>query len=301
MAALRRHQRQRARQQSPRRGADLGRGRRDADHRPRFRRPVVQPVRGLFPQRWGPTQRTRPKTSTGGSSSTTSSPTSAAVSTSSTAATRCSGSTTPSTGASASRSTPRGYYAAGPQPLTATATLNQPFALEVGTWEGYNEGARRPRRPHQHVPSQGAEVAPVVTNDQRLPESRRRKPATTVVTGGDGKASITFTAPGWHRIKATSRATAPKARSAPTASTSACRGGGDECGPTAADEHARTAAADRSRAKSTDRRGSRRGEDREADPPAAAGRRRRREQRAVRRPRRTRPLLRREGPRPSGR
>lgn len=93
-------------------------------------------------------------------------------------------------------------YAGGAEPLAATATLNQPFEVEVGTWDGYNEG-QPPATPGRTSDSYaGAEVAPVTTDVQGFQEVDVASPQ-TVVSAGDGKASITFTTPGWHRIKAT--------------------------------------------------------------------------------------------------
>lgn len=93
-------------------------------------------------------------------------------------------------------------YSGGTEPLIATATLNQPFELEVDTWEGYSEGAPPPAPVRTTAPYEGAEVAPVVTNGQGFQRVDTAS-AATVVSGADGKASVTFTTPGWHRIKAT--------------------------------------------------------------------------------------------------
>ncbi|HEX5713939.1 MAG TPA: hypothetical protein VFX85_11550 [Solirubrobacterales bacterium] len=93
-------------------------------------------------------------------------------------------------------------YTGGTEPLTATATLNQPFELEVGTWEGYNEGVPPASPVRTNNPYEGAEVAPVTTNGQGFQKVDTAS-LDTVVSGADGKASITFTTPGWHRIKAT--------------------------------------------------------------------------------------------------
>ncbi len=93
-------------------------------------------------------------------------------------------------------------YSGGAAPLTATATLNQPFEVEVDTWEGYNEGSPPPAPIRTTTPYQGAEVAPVITSGQGFQKVDTTS-AATVVSGADGKASITFVTPGWHRIKAT--------------------------------------------------------------------------------------------------
>jgi hypothetical protein len=94
-------------------------------------------------------------------------------------------------------------YLGGATPLTATAALGQPFEVEVESWSGYNEGVP-PASPQRSGagPFQGAEVAPVTTNGHGF-EQVETDSSETVVTGADGKASITFTEPGWHRIKAT--------------------------------------------------------------------------------------------------
>jgi hypothetical protein len=93
-------------------------------------------------------------------------------------------------------------YSGGAAPATATATLNQPFEVEVNTWEGYNEGTPPPAPTRTTTPYEGAEVAPVITNGQGFQKVDTAS-AATVLSGADGKASITFTTPGWHRIKAT--------------------------------------------------------------------------------------------------
>ena len=93
-------------------------------------------------------------------------------------------------------------FSGGAAPLTATATLNQPFEVEVDTWSGYNEGSPPPAPTRTTTPYGGAEVAPVVTNGQGFQKVDTAS-AATVVSGADGKTSITFSSPGWHRIKAT--------------------------------------------------------------------------------------------------
>lgn len=93
-------------------------------------------------------------------------------------------------------------YSGGATPLTATATLSQPFEVEVDTWEGYDEGSPPPAPSRTTTPYEGAEVAPVITNGQGFQKVDTAS-AATAVSGADGKVSITFTTPGWHRIKAT--------------------------------------------------------------------------------------------------
>src|SRR6188768_1038611 len=95
-----------------------------------------------------------------------------------------------------------GYYSGGPVPLTATATLNQPFEVEVDSWPGYSEGEPPASPQRSTTPYPGAEVAPVATGVDGFQKVEAADPA-AVATAGDGRASITFTTPGWHRIKAT--------------------------------------------------------------------------------------------------
>ena len=102
-------------------------------------------------------------------------------------------------------------YTGGAAPLTATATLSQPFELEVDSWEGYNEGGPPAAPTRSTTPYEGAEVAPVVTNAQGFEKVDAAAPE-TVTTGADGRASITFDAAGWHRIKATDVDSAGKRR-----------------------------------------------------------------------------------------
>jgi hypothetical protein len=96
---------------------------------------------------------------------------------------------------------PAGYNGGGVPP-PATATLNQPFEVEVDSWSGYNEGAPPASPTRSTTPFEGAEVAPVLTGPQGFQKVDLASPS-TVTTAADGKASITFTTPGWYRIKAT--------------------------------------------------------------------------------------------------
>ncbi len=93
-------------------------------------------------------------------------------------------------------------YGGGAEPLTATATLNQPFEVEVGTWAGDIEGQPPAAPGRAGDPYAGAEVAPVTTSSEGFQQIDVASPD-TVVSGAGGVASITFTTPGWHRIKAT--------------------------------------------------------------------------------------------------
>ncbi len=92
---------------------------------------------------------------------------------------------------------------AGGRPLTATATLGRPFGVEVVAFGDSAEGtpADHPGREGSTLFA-GAGVAPVTTAANGFQHVDTGDPA-TVVTDADGKAAITFTTPGWHRIKAT--------------------------------------------------------------------------------------------------
>jgi hypothetical protein len=94
-------------------------------------------------------------------------------------------------------------YTAGPRPLTATATLGQPFEVEVAAYADDQEG--NPTEGSVRAGSsayEGADVSPVTTSANGFEKVDTSDPA-TVVTNSEGKASITFTTAGWHRIKAT--------------------------------------------------------------------------------------------------
>jgi hypothetical protein len=93
-------------------------------------------------------------------------------------------------------------YSGGPVPLTATATLSQPFEVEVDSWPDYSEGEPPASPQRSTTPYEGAEVAPVTTGAKGFQKVEIASPD-TVTTAADGKATITFTIPGWHRIKAT--------------------------------------------------------------------------------------------------
>lgn len=97
---------------------------------------------------------------------------------------------------------PAGDTSARP-PLTATAKLDQPFEVQVEAFAD-NEEDNPPAEPNRHEasPYQGVEVAPVLTSPQGF-EKVQTESTQTVTTNSEGKAPITFTEPGWHRIKAT--------------------------------------------------------------------------------------------------
>jgi hypothetical protein len=95
------------------------------------------------------------------------------------------------------------HYTAGPRPLTATATLGEPFEVEVAAYADDQEGD--PAEGSVRAGStayQGADVSPVTTSANGFEKVDTSDPA-TVTTNSAGEASITFTTPGWHRIKAT--------------------------------------------------------------------------------------------------
>jgi hypothetical protein len=95
------------------------------------------------------------------------------------------------------------HYTAGPRPLTATVTLGEPFEVEVAAYADDQEGD--PAEGSVRAGStayQGADVSPVTTTAKGFEKVETADP-TTVVTDAEGKAQVTFTTPGWHRIKAT--------------------------------------------------------------------------------------------------
>jgi hypothetical protein len=95
------------------------------------------------------------------------------------------------------------HYSAGPRPVTAIAHLGQPFPVEVVSFPDGGEGipGDQPSRAGSH-PYAEAEVAPVMTNAKGFQRIDTASPQ-TVETNAQGKATIVFTKPGIHRIKAT--------------------------------------------------------------------------------------------------
>jgi hypothetical protein len=85
---------------------------------------------------------------------------------------------------------------ATPPSPTAIAKLAQPFAVEVRSFTS-TEGTH-----HDLGPFEGAQVAPVSTDANGFQSLETGSPS-TVTTAPDGTATITFDAPGWHRLKAT--------------------------------------------------------------------------------------------------
>jgi Domain of unknown function (DUF4430) len=94
-------------------------------------------------------------------------------------------------------------YTSGPRPLTATAALGKPFEVEVLDYADEQEDTP-PSTPERtgSTPEPGARVSPVHTAANGF-ERVESESSPTVVTDAQGKASITFATPGWHRIKAT--------------------------------------------------------------------------------------------------
>jgi len=95
-----------------------------------------------------------------------------------------------------------GDYSGGAVRLTAEAQIGVPFAVEVDAWTGFNEGAPSNPPPRSSEAFAGAEVAPVVESAKGFEEIDAGS-AVAAPTGADGRTSITFSTPGWHRIKAT--------------------------------------------------------------------------------------------------
>lgn len=96
---------------------------------------------------------------------------------------------------------PAGDTASRP-PLTAIAQLDQPFGVQVEVY-GDEKEDNPPAEPDRAdaTPYEGAEVSPVLTSPKGF-EQVQTTSSEAVTTNSEGKASITFTTPGWHRIKA---------------------------------------------------------------------------------------------------
>ena len=95
------------------------------------------------------------------------------------------------------------HYASGPRPLTATTGVNESITLEVADYADDEEN-RPPASPGRagSGPFLNAEVGPVITSAKGF-EKVNTKSSATVKSNAGGKATITFTEPGWHRVKAT--------------------------------------------------------------------------------------------------
>jgi hypothetical protein len=94
-------------------------------------------------------------------------------------------------------------YISGVRPLTATAELGQPFDVEVINYADDREDTP-PSTPERagSTPEPGARVSPAHTAPNGF-ERIETESSPMAVTDAQGKASVTFTTPGWHRIKAT--------------------------------------------------------------------------------------------------
>ncbi len=94
-------------------------------------------------------------------------------------------------------------YSSGLRPLTATAELGKPFEVEVVNYADDKEDTP-PSTPERtgSTPEPGATVSPVHTASNGV-EKIETESSASIVTDAQGKAGITFTKPGWHRIKAT--------------------------------------------------------------------------------------------------
>ena len=95
-------------------------------------------------------------------------------------------------------------YSSGTRPLTAQAQLDMPFEVEVDAYDDHGEGQPPPtpeRTSKDTEPYEGARVSPVSTPEKGFETVQTESPE-AVSTNSEGKASITFTTPGWHRIMA---------------------------------------------------------------------------------------------------
>jgi hypothetical protein len=95
------------------------------------------------------------------------------------------------------------HYTEGPRPTQVTVAPGEPVRLEVVAYGAGGEGVA-PGTPSRagSTPYDGAEVAPVTVSEkgfQRIDTASSE----AVTTDEEGKASVVFTTPGIHRIKAT--------------------------------------------------------------------------------------------------
>ncbi len=93
-------------------------------------------------------------------------------------------------------------YSSGPRPLTVTGVApNQAVPLEVVSYADNTENSppAAPRRAGSS-PYEGATISPVATAANGF---QRIETATGSVTSSQGKATVSFGEPGWHRVKAT--------------------------------------------------------------------------------------------------
>ncbi|HVW47259.1 MAG TPA: hypothetical protein VHA76_09415 [Solirubrobacterales bacterium] len=94
------------------------------------------------------------------------------------------------------------HYTSGPRQLyRLDVEPNEPVPLEVVAYEDNLEDnpPAEPSRTGSH-PFGGAKVSPVITGADG---SERVDPLIGPTTDADGKATVSFSEPGWHRIKAT--------------------------------------------------------------------------------------------------
>lgn len=93
------------------------------------------------------------------------------------------------------------HYTEGERPLTANATAGKPFEVEVLAYtHGESSPPAHPSRAGA-APFAKADVSPVSTNEKGF-QTVELESAATVITNAEGRASVTFTTPGWHRLKA---------------------------------------------------------------------------------------------------
>lgn len=130
----------------------------------------------------------------------------------------------------------------GARSLTTTAKLNKPFEVEVLDYSDDAEDTP-PARPERtgSAPFEGADVSPVLTSPNGFERVETESP-TTVTTNAQGKASITFTEPGWHRIKATALGAGGKESAIRSNRLDVCvpAEGESGCGAPPAEDQART-------------------------------------------------------------
>jgi hypothetical protein len=95
------------------------------------------------------------------------------------------------------------HYVEGPRPTRVTVAPGEPVPLEVVAWPAGGESST-PEVPSRtgSSPFEGAVVAPVTVNAKGFQRVDVASPE-AVVSAVDGKASVSFTTPGIHRIKAT--------------------------------------------------------------------------------------------------
>jgi hypothetical protein len=130
--------------------------------------------------------------------------------------------------------------APGAPPLTATAALGVPFALQVAA-RSVKEG-KPPASAESagYAPYAGASISPVATS-QRGVETVQGGSPETVLTNGQGNASITFNQPGWHRLKASAGPGVVRSNRLDVCVPAPCASG---CGPLPSDDLVRNARAE---------------------------------------------------------